>query len=92
MHASYLDYNATAPLRPEARHALIAALDQPGNASSVHSFGRTARQVVEDAREAVAALAGARPEQVIFTASGTEANNMALRAARRGISTVSATH
>ncbi len=85
MTASYLDYNATAPLRPEARNALIAALEHPGNASSIHSFGRAARQEVEAAREAVAALAGARPERVIFTAGGTEANNLALRAARRGV-------
>ncbi len=85
MRASYLDYNATAPLRPEARHAVIAALAQPGNASSVHGFGRAARQAVEAARESVAALAGARPEQVVFTGGGTEANNMALRAARRGV-------
>ncbi len=75
----YLDYNATAPLRPAAREALLAALSEVGNASSVHGFGRRARRRVEDAREQVAALAGARPEQVVFTGGGTEANNLALR-------------
>jgi len=92
MIPSYLDYNATAPLRPEAKHAVILALAQPGNASSVHSFGRAARQSVEAARESVAALIGARPEQVVFTASGTEANNMALRAARRGVLAAAGEH
>ncbi len=85
MRATYLDYNATTPLRPEARQAVLAALDRPGNASSVHSFGRKARRMVEDGRDAVAALAGAQTAQVVFTAGGTEANNMALRAARRGV-------
>ncbi len=85
MGASYLDYNATAPLRPEAREAMTAALAEVGNASSVHGFGRRARHKIEDAREAVAALVGAVPGQVIFTSGGTEANNMALRIARRGI-------
>ncbi len=85
MRPIYLDYNATAPLRPEARAAVIAALEQTGNASSIHAFGRRARQLVEDARAAVAALAGARPEQVVFTSGGTEANNMALRATGRPV-------
>ncbi|WP_029014054.1 cysteine desulfurase family protein [Niveispirillum irakense] len=74
----YLDWNATAPLRPEARAALIGALDHIGNPSSVHGFGRRARRLVEDAREQVAALAGASPAQVTFTGGGTEANNQAL--------------
>ncbi|QJE72496.1 cysteine desulfurase [Aerophototrophica crusticola] len=76
----YLDWNATAPLRPEARAALVASLDLPGNPSSVHGFGRRARRVVEDARARVAALVNVPPSQVVFTASGTEANNLALRA------------
>lgn len=75
---AYLDWNATAPLRPEARAALSSALDLLGNPSSVHGFGRRARKVVEDARESVAALVGAVPADVIFTAGGTEANNLAL--------------
>lgn len=79
----YLDYNATAPLRPEALDAMTAALSTVGNASSLHGFGRQARRTVEDARERVAALVGARPAQVVFTAGGTEANNQALRACGR---------
>jgi cysteine desulfurase len=77
----YLDYNATAPVRPEAARAVADALAQVGNASSVHRFGRDARRRVEDAREAVAALVGAPAPSVTFTAGGTEANNMALRGA-----------
>ncbi|WP_114393617.1 cysteine desulfurase family protein [Oleisolibacter albus] len=75
----YLDWNATAPLRPEARAALLAALDLTGNPSSVHGPGRKARRLVEDARDAVAALVGAPSSWVVFTGSGTEANNLALR-------------
>jgi cysteine desulfurase len=74
----YMDYNATAPVRPEAAAAVAEALSQVGNASSVHSFGRLARGRIETAREQVAALVGARPEQVVFTSGGTEANNLAL--------------
>lgn len=80
----YLDYNATAPIRPEAAAALQAALAAPGNASSVHGFGRAARKRVETARAQVAALVGAAPAQVIFTGSGTEANNLALNAVPAG--------
>lgn len=84
---TYLDYNATAPVWPEVRDAMADALSLPGNASSVHSFGRTARARIEDAREALAALVGARASAVVFTSGGTEANNLALRgvAARGGI-------
>jgi cysteine desulfurase len=74
----YLDWNATAPLRPEARAALIAALDEVGNPSSVHHEGRAARRLIEQARERVAALVGAEPRNVVFTSGGTEANTMAL--------------
>ncbi len=74
----YLDYNATAPVRPEALEAVMEALALTGNASSVHVFGRSARNLLEKAREEVAALAAARPDQVVFTAGGTEANNLAL--------------
>src|SRR5438034_10214575 len=72
---TYLDWNATAPLRPQARAAVVAALDIVGNASSPHAEGRRARALVEDARESVAALVGARPSEVVFTSGGTEANN-----------------
>jgi cysteine desulfurase len=75
---AYLDYNATAPVRPEALAAMTAALAEPGNASSVHGPGRRARRLVEAARVSVAALAGADPAWVIFTSGGTEANNHAL--------------
>jgi len=75
---TYLDWNATAPLRPEARAAMIAALDEIGNPSSVHREGRSARRLIEQARERVAALVGAEPRNVIFTSGGTEANMMAL--------------
>ena len=74
----YLDWNATAPLRPEARAAMTAALDLAGNPSSIHAEGRAARQLVERAREQVAALVGAEPKLVTFTSGGTEANNLAL--------------
>ncbi len=77
---SYLDYNATAPLRAEVRAAVVAALSLEGNPSSVHEEGRAARAAVEDARAKVAALVGARPEDVIFTSGGTEANAQALTA------------
>jgi cysteine desulfurase len=75
---SYLDYNATAPIRDEVREAVTEALALPGNPSSVHAEGRAARSAVETAREKVAALVGARPEDVVFTSGATEAN------ARRG--------
>jgi cysteine desulfurase len=74
----YLDWNASAPLRPAARAALCAALDQAGNPSSVHREGRAARKLIEDARAAIAALVGADPRNVIFTSGGTEANALAL--------------
>jgi len=77
---TYLDYNATAPLRPEARRALVAALDAIGNASSVHAEGRRAHGLIEDAREQVAALVNARPAEVVFTSGATEANNWVMMA------------
>jgi cysteine desulfurase len=75
----YLDYNASAPVKPAVVAAMTELLGRVGNASSVHGFGRQARRAVEQAREQVASLVGAKPAQVIFTASGTEANNLALR-------------
>ena len=80
----YLDHNATTPVLPGAVEAMARALGGLGNASSVHAFGRDARRAVEDARESIAALAGARPAEVVFTSGGTEANNLALRGAGRG--------
>ena len=78
--AAYLDYNATVPLRPQARAALVAALDSVGNASSIHRFGRLARRTIEDAREQLAAFLNVLPRQIVFTAGATEANSGALRA------------
>ena len=75
----YLDHNATSPLRPEARAAMIAAFDCAGNPSSIHGEGRAARQIVEDARETVAALFEVEPASVYFTSGGTEAANWLLR-------------
>lgn len=75
---TYLDYNATAPLRPEARDALVAALGAVGNASSVHGEGRAARCLLDAAREAVSVLVGGEARSVIFTGGGSEANNLAL--------------
>jgi len=77
---TYLDWNASAPLRPEARTAMVAALDVTGNPSSVHAEGRRARALLEEARDQVAALVGARPAEVVFTSGATEANNWALAA------------
>lgn len=74
----YLDWNATAPLRREARGAMTAAMDLSGNPSSVHAEGRRARKLVEDARVAIAGAVGALPRNVIFTSGGTEANTLAL--------------
>lgn len=72
---TYLDYNATAPMRPGARAAMMAAMEACGNASSVHREGRAARRLVEDARAQVARLADVPPGEVVFTGSGTEAVN-----------------
>ncbi len=77
----YLDHNATSPVRPEAMSAMMSALGQAANPSSVHAAGRRARAVVEDARAAVAALVGAAAPDVIFTSGGTEANALALSSA-----------
>lgn len=74
----YLDWNATAVLRPEARKAALGALEVGGNPSSVHWAGRGARRLVERAREQVAALVKVEPRQVVFTSGGTEANALAL--------------
>ena len=74
----YLDWNATTPLRPEAKAAMANAWELAGNPSSVHAEGRQARRLVEEARAAVASAVGAQPRNVTFTSGGTEANAMAL--------------
>jgi cysteine desulfurase len=81
MTSVYLDYNATAPIRPEAAEAVAHALRIGGNPSSVHARGRAARAAVELARVQVAALVGAPDEAVTFTSGGTESNALALESA-----------
>jgi cysteine desulfurase len=79
MAAVYLDHNATTPLDPRVREAMLPWLGlRHGNPSSLHAFGQGARNAVEEARESVAALLGARPAEIVFCASGTEANNAVL--------------
>jgi len=80
MRTAYLDWNATAPVRPEAAAAVTAALTDRGNPSSVHRFGRASRRIVNEARDAVAALVNARADEIVFTSGGTEANVLALEA------------
>src|SRR5262245_6336233 len=77
-NAVYMDANATTPPCAPAQAAMEAALRMIGNPSSVHRFGRTARALVDRARIQVARLVGGKPEDVIFVAGGTEANNLAL--------------
>jgi len=74
----YFDWNATAPLREEARKVVLRALEATGNASSVHTEGRAARRLIEEARAQVAALVGANAKNVTFTSGATEANMLAL--------------
>ena len=76
----YLDANASEPLRPEARAAMLAAMDLVGNPSSIHAAGRAARGLLEDAREAVASRFGVSPPSVVFTSGGTEADGLAVHA------------
>lgn len=75
----YLDHNASSPLRPEAREAIVRLIeDPPANPGSVHAEGRRARRIVETAREQVALLIGARSDEIVLTGGGTEANNLAI--------------
>ena len=78
--AIYLDHAATTPLRPEVLEAMLPYLtEHHGNPSSIHASGRRARQGLDEAREEIAALIGARPRDIVFTASGTESDNLAIR-------------
>jgi cysteine desulfurase len=77
----YLDHNATSALRPAARHAMIAASEVAGNASSIHAEGRAARKQLDDARDVIAKELGVLPGMVIFTSGGSEANNLAIKGA-----------
>jgi len=74
----YLDHNATTPLHPEVKAAMREAAEVFGNPSSLHAFGRQARQLIEDARATVAGFIGAEPEEMVFVGSGSEANNTVL--------------
>ena len=85
---TYLDHAASTPMRPEAVAAMLPFLaDHPGNPSGAHSAARAAKTALEEARETVATVLGARPDEVVFTGGGTEADNLAVkggaRAARR---------
>lgn len=79
MSSIYLDHAATTPMSPAALAAITEQLAQLGNPSSLHSHGRATRKTLEDAREKIAVVVGCLPTEVIFTASGTEANNIALK-------------
>ena len=75
----YLDYNATTPLCEPARRAMLPFLEEKfGNPSSIHAAGREARAAIDDARDRLANLLGAKPHELIFTSGGTEANNLAI--------------
>ena len=77
--SAYFDHAATTPMYAEAVRTLTDHLTVTGNASSLHAAGRLARRTVEEARETVAAALGARPSEVVFTAGGTEADNLAIK-------------
>ena len=81
MSRIYLDHAATTPMIPEAVEAMTRELTRVGNASSLHASGRSARRIVEESREVIAALAGAKPAEVIFTGGGTESDNLAIKGA-----------
>ena len=81
MSRIYLDYAATTPMVPEAVEAMTRELTRVGNASSLHASGRSARRVVEESREAIAAQVGASPAELIFTSGGTESDNLAIKGA-----------
>ena len=78
---TYLDHAATTPVLPAAIEAVAAQLALVGNPSSLHASGRATRRVVEESRELIAELLGARPSEVIFTSGGTEADNLAVKGA-----------
>jgi cysteine desulfurase len=81
MSRIYLDHAATTPMVPEAVEVMTRELTRVGNASSLHASGRSARRVVEESREAIAAQVGAQPAEVIFTSGGTESDNLAIKGA-----------
>ena len=80
MKPIYLDYNATSPMHPEVREAMLPYFGEVfGNPSSQHQFGSRARKALEESREQIAAILKAKPEEIVFTSGGTEANNMAIK-------------
>ncbi|NIO05316.1 MAG: aminotransferase class V-fold PLP-dependent enzyme, partial [Proteobacteria bacterium] len=80
MKPIYLDHSATTPIRPEVLEAMFPYFsDIFGNASSIHTFGQKAKRALEDSREKAASILGARPEEIVFTSGGTEANNLAIK-------------
>src|SRR5436190_6344695 len=82
----YLDHNATTPLDPAVAERMMAVLrDEFGNPSSVHHFGQRAKAIIDDARSAVAGLLGATASDVVFTGSGTESDNFAIRGAAEAL-------
>ncbi|MTD93811.1 aminotransferase class V-fold PLP-dependent enzyme [Hyphomicrobium sp. xq] len=89
---TYLDYNASTPLRAAARTAMLAAHDTVGNPSSVHAEGRRARAIVDTAREQVASLVGAKPSEIVFTSGATEANNTVMGAGWKSICVAAIEH
>ena len=89
----YLDHNATTPVDAAVADAIAHALrDQFGNASSVHSFGQTAKSLIDDARASVAALVGGGPQEVVFTSGGTESDNMAVRGVAEALASTNRRH
>jgi cysteine desulfurase len=94
----YLDHNATTPLHPEVKKAMTEAMEVFGNPSSYHEAGRQARELVENSRRVIADFIGAKPEEIVFTGSGSEANNAVFNIlsnqppARREIITTSIEH
>src|SRR5256885_8784318 len=79
MNRVYLDFNATTPVEPEVLDAMLPFFSTEfGNAASIHTFGKKSRAAVETAREKVAALIGARPQEIVFTSGGTESDNHAI--------------
>lgn len=84
MKSIYLDYNATTPIDPEVAYAMEPYLHEKfGNPSSIHSFGREAKNAVEEAREKVAELIGGKAEEILFTSGGTESNHTVISATAR---------
>jgi cysteine desulfurase len=79
---TYLDHNATSPLRPQAKAAMLKAMEVTGNASSVHAEGRRSRKLLDEARDAVARAVGVIAPMVVFTSGGSEANNLAVKGVR----------